>query len=129
MVSAAPSGPWSVMLFDVETEALSYARFDPNTGEVVTPQSVVYTPVAGGLDPRIRGAREAGGVDGYLLLRTFETTDSRVVLLRIRPDGTVLQESEIERSGFHPPLGYFRWLGDRYALTLPTGTDVLQCAP
>ena len=128
-VNAAPTGPWSVMLFDVATEALSYARFDPDSGEVVTPQSVVYPRTAGSLDSQIRGAREAGGVDGYLLLKTFHTTDSRVVLLRIRPDGTVLQDSEIERSGFHPPLIYFRWLGDRYALTLPTGTDVLQCAP
>ena len=54
--------------------------------------------------------------------------DGHMMLLRIRSDGSTLQSYEVQRiNGFLPFV--FRWLGDRYAVSVGGGTDVVSCLP
>ncbi len=117
-------GDWGV-LFRGPGGALSHARFDPSSGAVRLAPHSVYGTVSGA--PRVRGVREAGDVDGFAFVETLSATDTRTVLIRVRGDGTVMQAEDIERTAFPHDMPYFRWVGDRYSLTMLGGTDVLSC--
>jgi hypothetical protein len=117
-----PGGPWSALGLD-DAHGFTYARFDPASGSVSV-STTVSSPPRG--DLRVtHAAREAGGTDGFLFLEHAADGDTPTVLLRIAADGSLLQQSTLENTNFTPRL--FRWLGDRYAVRLLAGTDVLGC--